>query len=178
MPWAEWQQHYVCAHGTYMQTHACAHPAVLQPAVHGQALTLTSFTSQRWLGSPPYLHHGSPGKANLFTPTSVFSMQIQQTPKQEPKYRPPPLWLSVACLQTHCSCLLGHGLSTTCLTCLPARAQLWACTTHSSWCFSFLCCLDKASAVSRQQPWDFQHPETAPRAGKRGMVWLPHDRRF
>lgn len=28
MLWAEWQQHYVCAHGTCMQIHACTHPAV------------------------------------------------------------------------------------------------------------------------------------------------------
>lgn len=27
MLWAEWQQHYVCSHGTYMQIHACTHPA-------------------------------------------------------------------------------------------------------------------------------------------------------
>lgn len=49
---------------------------------------------------------------------------------------------------------------------------------HSSWCFSSRCCLDQASPVSRQQPCDLHHPDTALRAAKWDMVWLSHDCRF
>lgn len=83
MPWAGWQQHYVCAHGTYMQTHVCTHPAVCELTVHSHHI-LTHPASPP---SPAWAHHhtstsSSPGKANC-TPTSLVSVQIQHTPQNK-----------------------------------------------------------------------------------------------
>lgn len=83
MPWAEWQQHYVCAHGTYMQTHVCTHPAVCELAVHSHRILTVPASPP----SPAWAHHhtstsSSPGKANC-TPTSLVAMKIQYMPQNK-----------------------------------------------------------------------------------------------
>lgn len=130
-------------------------------------LSILALTSQPWLGSPLSIHHSSPGKANIFTSTFLSSVQ---TPWLEPKYLPPPLWLSVVYLQAHCFCF-AWPWSQHDMPHVPPCPRTALGLHHSSCCFSSCCCLDQASAVSRQQPWDLHCPETALRSGKKGMVW-------